>query len=208
MSRKVCISAVDGQTGFLIAELLLTSPDFSNKVDAVVGLALHPHSPKCKELEKLGATIIPHKPGKEREMVKTLKESGADTVCLIPPTHKDKYDITVELVNATKKAGVPNVCLLSSAGADMASAEKQPRLREFIDIEQLVMSAKGDPNTETGHSPVVIRYVHDFQSCIGTTMVLGPAANSVSVQCRLLYGESLELRPPGSEGIVYSASNR
>lgn len=173
MSRKVCITAVDGQTGFLIAELLLTSPDFSNKVDAVVGLTLHPQSPKCKELEKLGATIIPHKPGKEREMTKTLKDSGADTVCLIPPTHKDKYDITVELVSAAKKAGVPNVCLLSSAGADMATAEKQPRLREFIDIEQLVMSAKGDPNTETGHSPVVIRFVHDAQF-----RVFGAAANS------------------------------
>jgi len=90
-------------------------------------------------------------------MVATLKQTGADTVCLIPPTHKDKFDITLELVTATKKAGIPNVCLISSAGADMADASKQPRLREFIDIEHLVMESKGDSSTETGHSPCVVR---------------------------------------------------
>jgi len=52
---------------------------------------------------------------------------------------------------------VPNICLVSSAGADMADAKKQPRLREFIDIEQLVMEAKGDAKTPTGTSPVVVR---------------------------------------------------
>lgn len=90
-------------------------------------------------------------------MAATLKDSGADTLCIIPPTHKAKFDITMELVASGKKAGVPNVCLVSCAGADMASSKKQPRLREFIDIEQLVMEAKGDSSTPTGTSPVVIR---------------------------------------------------
>jgi hypothetical protein len=157
MSRNVCISAIDGHTGFLIAELLLSDPTFSGKVDSVCGLTLHPTSAKCKELQKLGATIIPHKPGKVKEMAATLKESGADALCVIPPAHKDKFDITMELVAAGKKASVPNVCLISSAGADMADAKKQPRLREFIDIEQLVMETKGDAKTATGTSPVVVR---------------------------------------------------
>ncbi|KAH8800408.1 hypothetical protein F5884DRAFT_810222 [Xylogone sp. PMI_703] len=157
MSRNVCISAVDGQTGFLIAELLVSNPQFSSKVDSVSGLSLHPHNAKCKELEKLGVKIITHKPGRVKDMVKTLKDSGADTICVIPPTHKEKYDITVELVNAAKQAAVPNVCLISSAGADMADRQKQPRLREFIDIEQLVMESKGDADTPTGTSPVVVR---------------------------------------------------
>lgn len=130
----------------MIAELLLTDRKFSSKVDSVCGLTLHPTSAKCKELQKLGVTIIPHKPGKVKDMAATLKESGADALCIIPPTHKDKYDITMELVAAGKKAAVPNVCLVSSAGADMADAKKQPRLREFIDIEQLVVEAKGDAN--------------------------------------------------------------
>jgi hypothetical protein len=157
MSRNVCISAVDGQTGYLIAELLMTDQTFSGKVNSVCGLSLHPTSAKCKELQKLGVTIIPHKPGKVKDMAATLKESGADALCIIPPAHKDKVDITTELVAAGKKAGVPNVCLVSSAGADMADARKQPHLREFIDIENLVMSAKGDANTPTGTSPVVVR---------------------------------------------------
>jgi len=157
MSRNVCITAVDGQTGFLIAELLLSNPTFSGKVDSVSGLTLHPTSAKCKELQKLGVNIITHKPGKVKDMAATLKASGADALCIIPPAHKEKFDITMELVAASKKAGVPNICLISSAGADMADAKKQPRLREFIDIEQLVMEAKGDANTPTGTSPVVVR---------------------------------------------------
>ncbi|PMD25982.1 NAD(P)-binding protein [Hyaloscypha hepaticicola] len=157
MSRNVCISAVDGQTGYLIAELLTTDQKFSSKVNSVCGLSLHPTSAKCKELQKLGVIIIPHKHGKVKGMAATLKESGADALCIIPPAHKDKVDITMELVAAGKRAGVPNVCLVSSAGADMADAKKQPNLREFIEIEQLVMEAKGDAKTPTGTSPVVVR---------------------------------------------------
>lgn len=157
MSRKLCITAVDGQTGHLIAELLLTDDDFSKKIASVTGLALDPNHENCKALKKLGATIVPHKPGKVREMVKTLHSIGADTICLIPPAHHDKVDITTELVEATKKANVSNVCFLSSAGCDLADPHKQPHLREFIHMESLVMSTKGDPSTSTGHSPVIIR---------------------------------------------------
>lgn len=155
--RNVCITAVDGQTGYLIGELLLTDPAFSKKIDSLVGLSIHPTSPKCKELGKLGAKIVTHKPGKAKEMVKTLKETGCDTLCLIPPAHKDKYDIAQELIEAAKKANVPNVCFLSSAGCDLADPQKQPRLREFIELEARVLVAKGLPETALGSSPVVIR---------------------------------------------------
>ncbi len=159
MSRKVCITAVDGQTGFLIAELLLTNDTFSSKVDAVIGLSLHPNDGKCKELAKLGAKILPHHPGKEREMVKALKDTGADAICVVPPAHPNKMDIASELLEATKKAHIPNVCFLSSAGCDFADPKKQPRLHEFLELEQMVLASKGDPKTSTGHSPVVIRLV-------------------------------------------------
>lgn len=157
MSRKVCVTAAEGNTGFLIAELLLTNHKFTSKVDSVVGLTMHPGVAKAKELGKLGATVVPHKPGSMREMVKTLKETGADTLCLVPPAHNEKFDICVELVNAAKKANVQNVLLISSAGCDLAERDKQPRLREFVDIETLVLSSKGDASTSTGHSPCVIR---------------------------------------------------
>jgi hypothetical protein len=90
-------------------------------------------------------------------MAKILKDTGADTIMLIPPTHRAKMDITTELIEAAKQAGVQNVCLLSSAGADLADPQKQPRLREFVDIEQIVMASKGEESTPTGHSPVVVR---------------------------------------------------
>lgn len=157
MPRNVCITAADGQTGYLIAELLLTNQNF--KVDSVVGLSLHPTGARSKALDKLGAKIVPHKPGRVRDMVKTLKESECDTICLIPPTHKDKFDITMELIEAAKKAGVQNVLFMSSAGCDLAEKDKQPRLREFIELETQVLMCKGDADVKLGHSPCVIRCV-------------------------------------------------
>jgi hypothetical protein len=157
MSRKIAITAVDGHTGFLITELLLREGKFRKVIDSICGLAMDPDSPKCKELEQLGATIVEHNPGREREMVKTLKETGCDTICLVPPAHKYKLDISLELASAAAKAGVSNVLLISSAGCDYAERDKQPRLREFIDLESAVLAYKGDPNTPLGHSPCVIR---------------------------------------------------
>ena len=157
MTRKVCITAVDGHTGYTIAELLLTDNQFSKKLDSVTGLSLKPHDAVCKELTKLGVKIVPHKPGKMRDMVNTLKHAEVDTLCLIPPAHKDKYDITVELIEAAKKANIPNILFMSSVGCDLADKKKQPRLREFVELESLFLSTKGDSSTSTGQSPVVIR---------------------------------------------------
>ena len=90
-------------------------------------------------------------------MVSLLESTGADTICLIPPAHEEKFGITEELIEATKKANIPNVCFISSAGCDLADPEKQPVLREFVELETLVMAAKGDAETSTGYSPVIIR---------------------------------------------------
>ena len=103
-----------------------------------------------QELQEQGAKIVGHKPGKVREMVQTLKSIGADTTCLILPTSASKLDITAELIEATKQANIPNVCLTSSGGADLADEKKQPRLREFIKFERMVMETKGDEKTKTG----------------------------------------------------------
>jgi len=160
MARNVVITAVDGQTGFLIAELLLKEGKFQKSIASTTGITMKPDSPKVKELKALGAKIVEYVPGRERTTVQTLKKTGCDTICLVPPAHEDKYDICVELVNASKKASIQNVLLISSAGADYATEAKQPRLREFIDLESLVLSAKGDPSVPLGHSPCVIQYVN------------------------------------------------
>ncbi|KAI1806325.1 NAD(P)-binding protein [Daldinia bambusicola] len=159
MSRNVCITGAEGQTGHLIANLLLQQDKYPDidKVDSVVALTLHPRHHHVKELQSLGAKIVHHVPGREKVMASTLKETGCDTICLVPPAHKDKHDICVELVQAAKKAGIQNVLLISSAGADYADSRRQPRLREFIELESLVLSTKGDPSAPLGHSPCVIR---------------------------------------------------
>ncbi|KAH6957595.1 hypothetical protein BKA56DRAFT_200923 [Ilyonectria sp. MPI-CAGE-AT-0026] len=157
MSRKICITAVDGQTGFLIAELILKNENFAGKIDSVVGLTLDPKSDRAQELKDLGATIIPHVVGRVRTVTKALKDTGCDTLCLVPPAHEEKFDICVELAHAAKKANIVNICLISSAGCDYADPQKHPHLREFIDLESLVLEAKGDASTATGCSPCVIR---------------------------------------------------
>ena len=49
--------------------------------------------------------------------------------------------------------------LLSSAGCDVAERDKQPSIRQFVDMETLVMNAKADTSMgSTGHSPCIIRY--------------------------------------------------
>jgi hypothetical protein len=145
---------------FTIGELLLTEDGFKKKFNSVTGLSLKPDAPHCKELTELGAKIVTHKPGRMKEMVEVLQQTGADTICLIPPSpppHENKFDITVELIEAAKKASIPNVLFISSARCDLAGKEKQPRLREFVELEVLFMSANGDPSTPTGQSPVVIQ---------------------------------------------------
>ncbi|KAJ9144708.1 Prestalk A differentiation protein A [Pleurostoma richardsiae] len=158
MSRNVCITAVDGNTGFLIAELLLKDPRFSKQIDSLTGLALNADEPKLKELEQLGATVLPHVPGDEASLVEGLKGAEVDTVCIVPPAKANKLELVKEVVSAATKAGtVTNTLLISSAGCDYAERDAQPRLREFIDIEALVLASKGEADTPLGHSPCVIR---------------------------------------------------
>lgn len=157
MTRNVCITAVEGQTGFLIAELLLTDAEFKKKIDSLTGLTMDPNSDKVKELKTLGATIATHTPGRERDVAEALKKTGCDTLCLVPPARADKLDIASELIGAARRAGVANVLLISAAGCDYAERDEQPRLREFVDLEAAVLACKGDPSNPLGHSPCVIR---------------------------------------------------
>jgi hypothetical protein len=92
-----------------------------------------------------------------KEMVEALQQTGTDTICLLLPPHEKKFDITVELIEAAKKASIPNVLFIRSARCDPAEKEKQPRLWEFVELEALLMIANGDTSTSTGQSPVVIR---------------------------------------------------
>ncbi|KAH9842455.1 uncharacterized protein C8Q71DRAFT_732941 [Rhodofomes roseus] len=155
MSRNLCITSADGQTGHLIAELILTDDAFTSKVKSVTCLSLHPE--KCNDLEDLGAVIVPYKPGNAAGLVQSLKESGADTILLIPPAHKQKVKLAEEMILATREAGVLNTVLLSSAGADLAERDDQPRMREFIDIEARFMETKGLSETSAATSPCIIR---------------------------------------------------
>jgi len=159
MSRRVCVTAAEGHTGYLIAELLRTDEYFASSIDSVVGFALNPDHTHCRELAGMGVTIVRHTPGQLKDVTSALQSTGADTLCLIPPAHTQKNEITSELIQAAKNANIPNICFISAAGCDIAERDKQPRLREFIDLEAQLLTSTGDPSTVTGHSQVVIRWV-------------------------------------------------
>jgi hypothetical protein len=202
--RNVCITAADGQTGFLIAELLLTDDTFKSEVDSVTALTLHPSSAHAKELHKLGAKVVPHKPGREKEVTQLLKETGCDTICLIPPAHEDKFDITMEMIQAAKKSQtVQNVLFISTAGADLAEREKQPRLREFVDLETAVMSAKGDTSTPLGHSPCILRCVQVAAELVSVCRGARAFADAGSIYPNAyragFYAENLLLYAPNAQ---------
>lgn len=165
MSRNVALTATEGHTGHLIAELLLTDGDFKSKLNSVCCLTMNPSHANNTALKKLGADIIELIPGQPDELVANLKRNKVDTICLIPPAIETKVELCKELVEGAKKAGVQNVLLISSAGCDLAERDKQPRLREFVDIESLVLNAKGDADVPLGHSPCVIRCVRCWMGC-------------------------------------------
>ncbi|KAL3708602.1 hypothetical protein TMatcc_006586 [Talaromyces marneffei ATCC 18224] len=157
MSRNICVTTAEGNTGFLITKLLLTDPKFRKKVDRVTALAINTQSPYVQELEKLGAVIAQHRPGRVRDTTQVLRYTEADTLMLIPPAHVNKIDITLEILEAAKRVNIGNVCLLSAAGCDLADRDAQPRLREFIELEVALMKMKGNPSTRTGYSNCIIR---------------------------------------------------
>jgi len=101
--------------------------------------------------------VLEFHPHKEAELAKAMKSSSIDTIMLIPPAHQDKVRLTLEMRDAAMKAEIPKVLFLSAAGCDLAERDKQPRLREFIDLEAKIMETKGMTETNTGHSPCIIR---------------------------------------------------
>lgn len=154
--RNILITSGDGQTGHCIADLLLTD-DFRSKYNALSILSTNPS--QSSDLADVGATVLEQDPEETlvKDLVKMIKDNQINTICLIPPTHVKKLEITKKFVDAARDANVPNMLFLSSAGCDMADKEKQPRLREFVEMEKLVMEKKGDTETQAGHSPCIIR---------------------------------------------------
>jgi uncharacterized protein YbjT (DUF2867 family) len=155
--RKILITSADGQTGHLAAELLLTDDEIKTKHTGLTLLTSNPS--KVEDLKAHNATVIEvnYETSSAEDIAKLLKDSGANTVYLIPPAHKNKVEIVEKLVKATKEADIANLLFLSSAGCDLAEKEKQPRLREFVGMEALVMECKGDKSTKAGYSPAIIR---------------------------------------------------
>jgi hypothetical protein len=69
-------------------------------------------------------TIIAYNPKKVKDIIATLKESGANTLCIIPLAYKDKFNIIIELVTISKKATILNICLISFTNANIVDAKK------------------------------------------------------------------------------------
>ncbi|ODQ54661.1 NAD(P)-binding protein, partial [Saitoella complicata NRRL Y-17804] len=158
--RNLLITSADGQTGHLLAELLLdpdSADDFHAQFTSLTCLTLDPS--KCSDLEEAGAKIVEHVPGDKEGLVQAMKEGNIDTVVIIPPAKENKMELFTETVEAAVEAGtVVNTILLSSAGIDYADPKKHPRLTEFKEMEHMLMRrGKMNPDSETGNSPCIVR---------------------------------------------------
>ncbi|TCD62826.1 hypothetical protein EIP91_006367 [Steccherinum ochraceum] len=156
--RTILVTAGEGQTGRLVIELLLTDTNYSDKYKSLTALVFSEEGKtSLDEFTSQGLEVLVYDPSDKQALVQAMEM--VDTCLLIPPARKDKAKVTRTLLEAAKKAQtVINMVLLSSAGADYAERDKQPRLREFIDLETLAMQPKQDASTgDTGHSPCVIR---------------------------------------------------
>ncbi|GAA5879428.1 hypothetical protein JCM1840_007034, partial [Sporobolomyces johnsonii] len=160
-ARKIAITAAEGYTGSAVIELLLTDGAYKDKFSSLVGLTFGADgtSEGSAVLNELGVETVDVLDADEAALEETLKDLEIDTLLLVPPARKDKTKLVKKVLNAGKATkSVQNVVFLSSASADYAERDKQPRLREFIDLEVLAMQPKSDPSTgDTGHSPCVVR---------------------------------------------------
>ncbi|KAJ7055526.1 NAD(P)-binding protein [Mycena amicta] len=155
--RNILITAAEGQTGRCLLELLTTDEDYTTKYSTLSALVFSEEAKAAlAEFEGVVEVVVFH-PERKDLLVQAMEK--VDTCMLIPPARKDKAKITAALLAAAKKAkSVTNLVLLSSAGCDYAEKDKQPRLREFIELETLAMAAKSDTSSEqTGHSPCIVR---------------------------------------------------
>ncbi|EIW57018.1 uncharacterized protein TRAVEDRAFT_49827 [Trametes versicolor FP-101664 SS1] len=152
-SRKILITAGEGQTGRLIVELLTADDADASKYEEITALVF---SEKTRSVLKEcdAVTTVVYDTKDEEAHVQAM--SLVDTCLFIPPARKDKANITHTLIEAAKKAkpSKTSSSSLSSASADYAEYFTQPRLREFIDLETFARHPKGDTSSgDTGHSP-------------------------------------------------------
>ncbi|GAA6040851.1 hypothetical protein JCM8097_007747 [Rhodosporidiobolus ruineniae] len=155
--RVIAVLSAEGYTGSSVIELLYSDGKYKGKFSKLVGVTFgEPVSQDVKDIHSdyNVETVLIDDIDEDK-----IKELGVDTALVIPPARKDKLDLVKQFLELAKKAKtVKNVVLLSSAGADYAERDKQPRLREFVDLEVLAMQPKSDPSTgDTAHSPCVVR---------------------------------------------------
>lgn len=155
-TRNILITAGEGQTGRLLIDLLETDETYRSKYQSLTALVF---SDEAKDLltEYDNVQVLVYDPSDKKALLEAMK--AIDTCMLIPPARKDKAKITRTLLDAAQEAQtVTNLIFLSSVGCDFAEHSKQPRLREFIELETLALQPKSLPETgDTGHSPCVIR---------------------------------------------------
>ncbi|GJE91575.1 NAD(P)-binding protein [Phanerochaete sordida] len=155
-ARKIMVTAAEGLTGRYLIDLLMTEPHRSRyltltalcfSIEAAAGFADYP-----------GLNVVVYDPT-DRRALRGYMEAWADTCMLIPPARKDKAEITRTLIDAAKAArNVHNLVFLSAAGCDYAEYNRQPRLREFIDLEAAVMAAHPEgPPASSSHSTCIVR---------------------------------------------------
>ncbi|KAI0365819.1 hypothetical protein BV20DRAFT_704975 [Pilatotrama ljubarskyi] len=145
------MTAGEGQTGRLIIDLLATDDDYVNEYEGLTVLVFSVQVKSALEEYDAVKTVV-YDPNDEEMLVKAMPM--VDTYLVIPPARKvTKLRSPALSLRQRRKRRLSRTSSCSQAwGADYAERDKQPRLREFIDLEALAMQPKGDPSTgDAGH---------------------------------------------------------
>lgn len=161
--RVIAVTAAEGYTGSAVLELL-ASDRFKGSYSKLVGLTFGEPKEDVKEIlqeagvetmmvdeidekmiKELGVDTLCLIPpaNKVRQLARLccygLGLAAKQTLTLWGDRRvaaQEKMSLVKQILTLGKKAkSVQNVVLVSSAGADYAERDKQPRLREFIDLE-------------------------------------------------------------------------
>ncbi|RUS32628.1 hypothetical protein BC938DRAFT_474838, partial [Jimgerdemannia flammicorona] len=147
---KICVTTCDGATGHSVVEYLVTHSDHKNNVESVCAMAIDPQA--CSDLGKFAKVVSANLENVD-SMAEILKD--CDTVYVIPPARGDKRKLTVNIIEAVKKANIKNILFLSTAGIDMADPQRHPRLREFVELESMLLKCACESNACPHHYAII-----------------------------------------------------
>lgn len=132
-SRKIMVTAAETLAGRYLIDLLMTEPHRSRYLTLTAMCFSIEAAATFANYEGLNVVVYDEN---NKRALRGYMETWADTCMLIPPARADRAAVTRTLIDAARAAQhVRSLVLLSAAGCEYAEYNRQPRLRELVELE-------------------------------------------------------------------------